>query len=469
MITAYFQNLDLRSYRLLYDGDLTWRLTKQKSVDLHVILLDKILVLVTKQDDKLILKFHSPPVPANVTDKRPVHGNLSDKRTGESFSGKHWPPVLNLDGLFVKDVATDPRAFFLFTNATETGAQMYEMVANSSSEQKQWTRQIVAAVERIAKFYETIPETFPVTATSIVTPAPLCPPLHVELHPSVHLIDSDKEASDEDSEEEAAECVAKQDLSLSAVLASPSDLVVTEPRVLAAELVLTPLEQLKRQDEQMEESLMDKRNLVARILGISVDVKEDAATLMSQENEGSNTKVLFSRVMRSTDSLMRLLKNSLTVREEFLPSTVDNVVIDTVDSIVSNTVDCGVQTVSEVPFINAEDLEPITSSLNRDISTLMYIVCQQEKEADLLRDELISARALLKMARAEKNSPNISRPPSCASFRSDEELGKYLDISSVDAAEESHDVIIPVDLGEESGSTTVETSLEERVEEIQHL
>lgn len=103
------QSLDLSQYELLLDGDLTWRLGKQKSVDLHVILLNRLILLVTKQDDKLVLKFHASPVLTN----------FNDKKTDENL--KYWAPVLKLEKLYIKDVATDRCAFFLFTNITQTG------------------------------------------------------------------------------------------------------------------------------------------------------------------------------------------------------------------------------------------------------------------------------------------------------------------------------------------------------------
>ena len=46
------------SYKLVYDGPLTWRFSRGKMVELHVVLLEDVLVLLTKVGDgqKLILK-----------------------------------------------------------------------------------------------------------------------------------------------------------------------------------------------------------------------------------------------------------------------------------------------------------------------------------------------------------------------------------------------------------------------------
>ena len=53
------QNFELTKHRLIYEGALTWRTKGQKNVDLHVVLLEEYILLLQKQDDKYVLKFHS--------------------------------------------------------------------------------------------------------------------------------------------------------------------------------------------------------------------------------------------------------------------------------------------------------------------------------------------------------------------------------------------------------------------------
>ena len=58
----FLQNLDLTKHRLIYDGPLTMKLgdTKRfKTIDLHVVLLEDCIMLLQKQDDKYLLKFHT--------------------------------------------------------------------------------------------------------------------------------------------------------------------------------------------------------------------------------------------------------------------------------------------------------------------------------------------------------------------------------------------------------------------------
>ena len=85
------------------------------------------LLLVTKQDERLVLKYHAPP--------------LTTEKDSKKANEKIWGPILSLDGLSVRDVATDPRAFFLFLiSSSGADPQMYEMVANTDKEQKLWKK-----------------------------------------------------------------------------------------------------------------------------------------------------------------------------------------------------------------------------------------------------------------------------------------------------------------------------------------
>lgn len=114
-----FKNLDITKKKLIYEGPLTWRLTKDKAVEVHVLLLDDLLLLLQRQDDRLLLKSHSrtlTPTPDGKTMLR---------------------PVLRLTSAITREVATDHKAFYvLFTWDQE--AQIYELVAQTVSERKNW-------------------------------------------------------------------------------------------------------------------------------------------------------------------------------------------------------------------------------------------------------------------------------------------------------------------------------------------
>ncbi|XP_044130832.1 rho guanine nucleotide exchange factor 1 isoform X5 [Bufo gargarizans] len=114
-----FKNIDITKKNLIYEGTLTWRVSKDKSVDVHVLLLDDILMLLQKQDERLVLKCQSRTItPA-------PDGKLM------------LSPIIKLNTAMAREVATDNKAFFVLFK-WEDRAQIYELVAPTTSEKKAW-------------------------------------------------------------------------------------------------------------------------------------------------------------------------------------------------------------------------------------------------------------------------------------------------------------------------------------------
>ncbi|XP_048684004.1 rho guanine nucleotide exchange factor 11 isoform X9 [Caretta caretta] len=127
-LAAEFKNLDLTSRRMIHEGALSWRISKEKTLDLHVLLLEDLLVLLQKQDEKLVLKFHSKTA-------------LGSSDTKQTFS-----PVLKLNSMLIRSVATDKRALFIICTS-ELGPQIYELVALTPSEKNTWMELLEEAVQ----------------------------------------------------------------------------------------------------------------------------------------------------------------------------------------------------------------------------------------------------------------------------------------------------------------------------------
>ncbi|XP_076987765.1 rho guanine nucleotide exchange factor 1 isoform X2 [Tamandua tetradactyla] len=114
-----FKNLDITKKKLVHEGPLTWRVTKDKAVEVHVLLLDDLLLLLQRQDERLLLKSHSrtlTPTPDGKTMLR---------------------PVLRLTSAMTREVATDHKAFYVIFSWDQE-AQIYELVAQTVSERKNW-------------------------------------------------------------------------------------------------------------------------------------------------------------------------------------------------------------------------------------------------------------------------------------------------------------------------------------------
>ncbi|XP_040006687.1 rho guanine nucleotide exchange factor 12-like isoform X2 [Xiphias gladius] len=113
------KNLDLTKRKMVHEGPLSWKVNKDKTIELYTILLEDILVLLQKQDERLVLKFHGKNL-ASATDTKHI-----------------FSPVIKLNTVLVRPVATDNKSFFVLS-MSENGAQIYELMAQTVSDQRTW-------------------------------------------------------------------------------------------------------------------------------------------------------------------------------------------------------------------------------------------------------------------------------------------------------------------------------------------
>ncbi|KAL1124679.1 hypothetical protein AAG570_001303 [Ranatra chinensis] len=103
-----FRNIDLTKHRLIHEGCLNWRIANRpKLIDLHVLLLEDVIVLLQKQDEKYVLKFYNPTL----------------------------SPVIKVSTVLVRPNAVDKKALFL-VNTSQNGAQIYDLVTPSYAEKR---------------------------------------------------------------------------------------------------------------------------------------------------------------------------------------------------------------------------------------------------------------------------------------------------------------------------------------------
>lgn len=101
----------------MHDGPLTWVINNKKQIDVHLVLLERAMVLLQKQEDRLVLKLQSTQLVAGRTD------------------GKRHSPLLWLNNVLARNDATDKKAFFV-VNTSKSGPQIYKLLAGSAEEQK---------------------------------------------------------------------------------------------------------------------------------------------------------------------------------------------------------------------------------------------------------------------------------------------------------------------------------------------
>nr|XP_015802089.2 rho guanine nucleotide exchange factor 11 isoform X2 [Nothobranchius furzeri] len=119
-----FKHLDLTTKRMIHEGPLMWRIGKDKQIEVQALLLSDYLVLLQRApDDRLQLRY-----PSRWLGGGGGGGSIGDSKT--SFS-----PLLKLESLFVRSVATDVRALFILST---TENQMYELGMATQSEKSTW-------------------------------------------------------------------------------------------------------------------------------------------------------------------------------------------------------------------------------------------------------------------------------------------------------------------------------------------
>uniref|UniRef100_A0A4W4H3K7 DH domain-containing protein n=1 Tax=Electrophorus electricus TaxID=8005 RepID=A0A4W4H3K7_ELEEL len=112
-----YKSFDMTSRKMNYEGPLTWRVTKEKAIEVQGVLLGDLLVLLQKQDDKMLLKCQSKSF-------------ITTQESKQMLS-----PIIKLDSAFLRDVATDRKAFYvIFT--WDSGAQIYELVSQTVADKK---------------------------------------------------------------------------------------------------------------------------------------------------------------------------------------------------------------------------------------------------------------------------------------------------------------------------------------------
>ncbi|XP_070785812.1 rho guanine nucleotide exchange factor 11 [Enoplosus armatus] len=117
-----FKSLDLTTKRMIHEGPLTWKVSKDKQIEIQALLLSDCLVLLQRgPDDRLQLRYPSRWLGGG-------GGGSGDSKT--SFS-----PLVKLDSLLVRSVATDNKALYVIST---TERQIYELVAGTSSEKNTW-------------------------------------------------------------------------------------------------------------------------------------------------------------------------------------------------------------------------------------------------------------------------------------------------------------------------------------------
>ncbi|KAF1747163.1 hypothetical protein GCK72_023624 [Caenorhabditis remanei] len=329
-----YTNLNLTKFRLVHDGPLTCRFNRGKMIELHVVLLENMLVLFTKNSDgnKLVLKALEP-----------------SKET-------RWSPVLPLAPLIAKEKANDKRAFFLIFNS-QYGAQIYELVAGTATERKTWFKlmgdQIASEKKNLAAG---IDHNFDVGAQTT--------------------LDSDG--------------IAKVNVVTHPRLVNANEITIQQPTILEhAQPVLTPAEKLKRSDEIIMQTLITKQTILAQFLsnddskGNTTELEkitEMLGGLAVVDLKQRDGKELAMSAIVHGNRLLDSINQSLNIRKEMGENGQDIYILNNQEP--------------NVPSVPSYKLTAIAAPLMNHLKALMQVIQDQHNELNLVKQQLYHYKKL---------------------------------------------------------------------------
>ncbi|XP_077355814.1 rho guanine nucleotide exchange factor 11 isoform X2 [Festucalex cinctus] len=115
-VAPQFKGLDLSTKKMIHEGPLIWKVSKDKHLDIHALLLSDCLLLLQRGPDERLLLRHP------------------SRWLGVGVGGGD-SPLVKLDSLLVRSVATDNKALYIISTAER---QIYELVAGTASEKNTW-------------------------------------------------------------------------------------------------------------------------------------------------------------------------------------------------------------------------------------------------------------------------------------------------------------------------------------------
>ncbi|XP_064651024.1 uncharacterized protein LOC135502270 isoform X5 [Lineus longissimus] len=403
---AKIKNLDLRTHSMIYDGFLTWKIGKNKQIDLHVVLCEDILVLLQRQDEKLVLKCQSTTVVAGKEDTKFTHS-----------------PVIWLTNLLTRNVATDPRAFFL-VSTSQAGPQIYELVAPTKDERKKWFKYITEASEA---FKSKGPH-------RRSTKAPAGVPNDIQedkprlKEKRVH--DHEENTSADENQQKSCSVDSLENLEKSVEerphLVNPQEVVVSDPVFEQAEPVhLNPIENLRKKDEMISKSTNEKMKIIAEILNIPHEDFDNIAELAAVIEGEKEPKELILASIIQTERLSDLVSAELKLPDK-LPGD------DYQDNSAPTTPKADAPKTLHIT-LPAQPVVKITQTLKDQLTQLLAIMTEREDETERLRQQLKLANDQIHALQEISRTPGHSRPNSYISIGSE--------LSEIDESTQSGDEI----------------------------
>ncbi|XP_074653552.1 rho guanine nucleotide exchange factor 11-like [Tubulanus polymorphus] len=425
-----FKNLDFTKCRMIYEGSMTWRLNRNKQIEVQGVMLEDILVLLQKSDDKYILKCQNTTQFPGKEDTKFTHS-----------------PIIQLKSILTRNVAADKRAFFLISTLSTAGPQIYELVAISAEERKRWVKHITETAAILPRGGSTsMPIHEPTTPVSVVSmpsdaekpdAEKVCERKISEPEPDYVEMPPIKMGSTESLDKVGK--VSMLQVTQEPELITPTEVCVTNPVYSRAEPILSPLEKLRQKDDIIERALREKHRILADMFGVPVEEFEHVAEnppippnlsvdfnpMASEFDEERGPNELVLSAITQVGFLMQMVKDALTAPPESNDSSPR-----ALSDIRPSTTTQNLKLALTLP---SGDLLKVVSNLGKNLGQLRAVMTEQEHETSRLQHELkVTRRELV------SSSPKTSRPNSFLSNASSaSETADVVEESVVPASDES--------------------------------
>ncbi|XP_071095642.1 rho guanine nucleotide exchange factor 11-like isoform X11 [Haliotis cracherodii] len=400
------KNLDVTQHKLVHDGVLSMKLRSHRMMDVHVVLLENIMVLLQKQDDKLVL----------------CQSNAQSSRAEDKYVNTH-SPLLKLQNLLARNVATDKKAFFV-VNTENSGPQIYEFVAPTQDERKKWMKYINDSVEEVkkregSKFTPFVPPKLP---PAIVPPPGNHEPETISLRrDQIRVHDSRSTTPPHEASRPPTQIgseTADMTQASESTLIQPHEVHISDPVVGQAEQVLTPIAGAARAEQPKVTIPIPMEQLRDMAIRMNQILTKLLASVNNQEEEKEGLR---DELRQAQEKLSSLRQIQMAVMGGSLPHSRPSSIVSAGSSATEE------EGAAQVPSVN-----DVANSLREQAQEMMSAVGLTRQE-----DEVV------------KKTPAVKKPPLSSSLNGEKVTSRtpVLANTATDSDSDDHDYMeIPDDL-----------------------
>ncbi|KAL3104852.1 hypothetical protein niasHT_020418 [Heterodera trifolii] len=369
---SFFQKFDFRMHKLLFEGPLVWRQARGKNIDLHVVLLEHLLVFLTKtetggggQQPNFQLKIHEA-------------GCI---------------PIMRLTSVEVEEKSGDKRSFNLLYKCD---LRMFELVAQTATERKTWFRLIdnQASVSRLS----------PVPAELFLDGTLSASALTMAQHGGGVTPLTNKSSEDGSLQRLNSSSMDHVHVLMHPALVNANEIVIQQPTVMDnAQPVLSVSERLRKNDRMIFAALAEKHQILAELLnefGGAAAAEEDGER--NCENNGgrkaaANTAELLDRMADQMTGLAVLDLKQRNAKELAMSAIVQgNRLLESINKgmVVKPSDDPNAKPKLDnedelmLPSVPCYKLTSVAAPLMNHLKAMLQVLQDQEREIQTLKQRL---------------------------------------------------------------------------------